>query len=177
MITQTRHDPGETLPDEAEFTRFYEVAYPGIARYLMRRGAGEETADLASETFIVAWRRRGQWQRLNSEKRMAWLYGVARKVLANARRSADRKPTSGEPGEASASESDHTDFTIVQLAVANALAQLADDDAELIRLIAWEGLSPADAAGVLGCKPGTATMRLHRARKRLKKLMEGQAIR
>lgn len=172
MIPEITHDTGAALPDEADFTRLYQETYPNIARYLLRRGAGDEVADLAAETFIVAWRRRAQWQRLPAEKRMAWLYGVARKLLANARRSAERRPAYGALGEASAQQPDHSDLTLEQLAVADALARLTSDDAELIRLCAWEGLSPAQAAEVLGCRPGTATMRLHRARKRLRKLLE-----
>lgn len=175
MIAETTQGAVDASPDEVDFTRLYERAYPNIARYLMRRGAGEEVADLAAETFIVAWRRRAQWRKLSAEKRMAWLYGVARKLLANARRSAERRPASGTLGEASGQQPDHSDLTLAQLAVADALARLADDDAELIRLIAWEGLSPARAAEVLGCKPGTVTMRLHRARKRLRELMETTA--
>jgi RNA polymerase sigma-70 factor (ECF subfamily) len=38
-------------------------------------------------------------------------------------------------------------------------------------LVAWEGLSVAEAAVVLGCPGGTAAVRLHRARKRLRRAL------
>lgn len=55
-----------------------------------------------------------------------------------------------------------------QLAIAGALARLSEADQELIRLIAWEGLSPAQAAEALGCRPSALTTRLNRARNRLR---------
>jgi RNA polymerase sigma-70 factor (ECF subfamily) len=55
-----------------------------------------------------------------------------------------------------------------RVGVLNALAQLSDDDRELLTLVAWHGLSPRQAARVLGCSAATYYVRLHRARRRLK---------
>jgi RNA polymerase sigma-70 factor (ECF subfamily) len=52
--------------------------------------------------------------------------------------------------------------------VHEALGRLSADDRELVTLIAWEGLTPAEAATVLGLSSGTARVRLHRARTRLR---------
>ena len=51
--------------------------------------------------------------------------------------------------------------------LAEALATLAERDREALLLISWDGLSPGQAAAVLGCSRPTFAMRLHRARKRL----------
>ncbi|MFZ1925057.1 MAG: RNA polymerase sigma factor [Solirubrobacteraceae bacterium] len=56
---------------------------------------------------------------------------------------------------------------ITDPALAAALACLNDAERELLLLIAWDGLSPAEAATVLGIKPATARVRLLRARRRL----------
>jgi RNA polymerase sigma-70 factor (ECF subfamily) len=48
-----------------------------------------------------------------------------------------------------------------------ALKQLRRDDQEILRLAAWEGLTNAELAVALGCSENAATIRLHRARKRL----------
>ena len=48
-----------------------------------------------------------------------------------------------------------------------ALASLSQGDQEVLRLVAWDGLAPADLAVVLGCSPVAARTRLHRARSRL----------
>ena len=56
-----------------------------------------------------------------------------------------------------------------------ALAELPEDDREILILIAWQGLSPKDAALVVGCSAAAFRVRLHRARKRLKQAMEPPA--
>jgi len=56
-------------------------------------------------------------------------------------------------------------------ALKNALAVLAEEDRELLTMIAWDGLSPTEAAAVLGIEPGAARVRLHRARRRLERLL------
>jgi RNA polymerase sigma factor (sigma-70 family) len=53
-------------------------------------------------------------------------------------------------------------------AVVAALDELSPEDRELLTLIAWEGLTPSQAAAALGLAPGTARVRLHRARTRLR---------
>ncbi|MGB7981220.1 MAG: sigma-70 family RNA polymerase sigma factor, partial [Candidatus Nanopelagicales bacterium] len=57
-----------------------------------------------------------------------------------------------------------------------ALDDLAETDAELLRLWAWEQLEPAEIAAVLGCSPGTARTRMHRARTRLRVALIGRGV-
>jgi len=60
------------------------------------------------------------------------------------------------------------DATAAHDVVSAALDDLSESDAELLRLWAWEQLEPAEIAEVLGCSPGTARTRMHRARSRLR---------
>ena len=53
-----------------------------------------------------------------------------------------------------------------------ALARLRPRDREVLLLAEWEGLSPAQIAGVLGCLTVTARGRLHRARRRFRDVFE-----
>jgi DNA-directed RNA polymerase specialized sigma24 family protein len=48
-----------------------------------------------------------------------------------------------------------------------ALTSLSQRDQEVLRLVAWDGLTPAQLATALGCSPVAARARLHRARGRL----------
>ena len=57
-----------------------------------------------------------------------------------------------------------------------ALATLSGIDQEILRLIGWEELTVAEAAGVLGCSRATAAVRLHRARRRLTDAMAARAV-
>ena len=49
------------------------------------------------------------------------------------------------------------------------MKHLSDEDAELLRLTAWEALSPSEIAAAFGIAPGTARQRISRARQRLRK--------
>jgi RNA polymerase sigma-70 factor, ECF subfamily len=72
-------------------------------------------------------------------------------------------------GSASASRYQEEDALagITDPALAAALTRLSESDRELLLLIAWDGISPAEAATVLAIKPATARVRLLRARRRL----------
>jgi RNA polymerase sigma-70 factor, ECF subfamily len=52
------------------------------------------------------------------------------------------------------------------------MGELSDEDRELLLLISWEELSPGEAARVLGVSSLAARSRLHRARRRLRTLLE-----
>jgi RNA polymerase sigma-70 factor (ECF subfamily) len=55
--------------------------------------------------------------------------------------------------------------------VEEALCALSDRDREILLLVAWDGLEPARVARALGVRPGAFAVRLHRARRRLAKLL------
>jgi RNA polymerase sigma-70 factor, ECF subfamily len=97
---------------------------------------------------------------------LPWLYAIARNLWRNSarrdRRRRDllaryRAPAAGDPGVLEPGE------------LRAALASLSEDDQEVLRLIAWDGLTPAEVAVVLGCSQSAARTRLHRARVRLAK--------
>lgn len=122
--------------------------------------------------MLVAWRRRAELP--PDDEIRPWLFGVARRVLANHHRSARRRValdtrlaaalTPHVAGEAS----DDGLYDVVL----GAMAQLDTDDREILQLVAWEGLSAPELAVVLGCRPAAARKRLQRARSRLRDAME-----
>jgi RNA polymerase sigma-70 factor (ECF subfamily) len=57
----------------------------------------------------------------------------------------------------------------------SALGRLSSDDQEILRLVAWEGLSHAEAGQALGCSANAAAIRLHRARRRLERAVADEA--
>jgi RNA polymerase sigma factor (sigma-70 family) len=145
---------------QAAFERLYDQFSPDLAMYALRRADRETAQDVVAETFTVAWRRLDDVPRSDP---LPWLYGVARRVLANQRRSASRLAALRrrlEPeGTPAPRVADH--------GLAAALQHLNEADRELLMLIAWEGLSPTEAAVALGCSGGACRVRLHRARRRL----------
>lgn len=161
------------LPDAAEFEALFGRHYAELRRYAARRiEGGDGTEDVLAETFATAWRRRDQMP----DRAVPWLLGITHRVIANHRRAAKRRlrllrrlaGTRVELGR------DPADILAERSEVGRAFAQLSDSQREVLRLVAWEGLSATDAATVLGCSPGAFRVRFHRARSELTKHL-GQA--
>ena len=165
-------DPPLTLEDR--FEDAYRSAGTAVLGYALRRSASREDAvDVVAETFATAWRRRADLP-ADADEIRPWLFGIARRCLANAQRGTHRATRLGArlaahlPDAALPDPAALHDHRAHHLQVRDALEQLPDGDRELVTLIAWEGLTPAQAAVVLGIEPGTARVRLHRARTRLR---------
>ncbi|MBE2317921.1 sigma-70 family RNA polymerase sigma factor [Solirubrobacter sp. CPCC 204708] len=147
-----------------DFDALYAAHRDDVWRYFKRRSPADHE-DLVTEVFLVAWRRAGEVP----HEPLPWLYGVARRVLANHRRAGDRRDALAERAAAHAAPAapDLAEAVGLRTDLARALAELSDQDRELVLLVAWEGLTLAEAAAALGCRRGTAAVRLHRARRRL----------
>jgi len=147
------------------FTEIYAAQYPLVVKYGLRRLADLDAAvELAQEVFVVAWRRRAQVP----DYSLPWLYGVARRLLANqwrARRTGPRVTTLTDLDVLPGSTGFEAATALAD--VRAALATLAEPDQEILRLVGWEELTVREAATVLGCTRTAAAVRLHRARRRL----------
>lgn len=154
--------------DRARRVRFEAMA-PGLVeplrRFLARRTDAATADDVLAETLLVCWRRLDD---VPAEP-LPWAYAVARRCLANAQRGERRRsrlaarisvvdPPAGVAPAAPERDDD----------LADALARLRPEDAELLRLWAWEQLAPAEIATVLGVSANAVSIRLHRARERLR---------
>jgi RNA polymerase sigma-70 factor (ECF subfamily) len=152
---------------EARLEMLFRRHHRDVAAYVRRRAGPDLVDDVVAETFLVAWRR---LEHVPAEAR-PWLLGVARKALATQRRSASRRRSLAtrlqessrtvEPGEVASGSG-----------VTDALARLTEKDREAITLIAWEGLTPKEAAATLGHSPVAFRVRLHRAKRRFRGLLE-----
>jgi RNA polymerase sigma-70 factor, ECF subfamily len=148
--------------DESVFAGLYVEHGRDVLAYAVRRAASpEDAADVVAETFLVAWRRLEDVP-CGFEARL-WLFGVARRALANQRRgerlrSELRVAVSAEPAMGGE-----------RTAALLALQRLDESDRELLLLAAWEELDAGQIARVLGISAGAARSRLHRARRRLRR--------
>jgi RNA polymerase sigma-70 factor (ECF subfamily) len=148
-----------------------------ILRYLARRSdCREDVADLVAETFLIAWRRADDVPA--GDQALPWLYGVARRVLANHRRGEIRRYRLADKLREDLSSTTQHDATGLEHSSAQlgrgakAFRQLSDSDRELLSLATWEGLDTTQLAMALGCSKNAASVRLHRARRRLEKLLK-----
>jgi RNA polymerase sigma-70 factor (ECF subfamily) len=173
-MTAESGEPGESgRPGEARFTAIYDACRQRVWAYAAARAGRQAADDVVSETFAVAWRR----LRDVPEPALPWLLGVARNVLREryreqARHAAFTSEFAGEPQARGAFEGDVAEHVAERLAILRAMAALPDGDREILILVAWQGLSPKDAAKVVGCSATALRVRLHRARKRLLQAVE-----
>lgn len=152
--------------EDSAFDELYRLHYGRVSAYALRRVGRATAEDVVAETFLIAWRRR---QELVGDP-LPWLLGVARRVLANQVRASRRSDAVAERATRLAVIPDQApdeSSALVDAPIGLALASLRARDQEALVLTAWDGLSPAQAARVLGCSAATFRVRLHRAKKRL----------
>jgi RNA polymerase sigma-70 factor, ECF subfamily len=157
--------------DTARRTRFEAVVaavYEPVQRYLLRRADPATADDVLGDVLLVLWHRLDD---VPADAVLPWTYGVARGCLANSRRSAVRQERvvlrlARVPPEADAAAGEE-----LEEALGNALAALPDADRELLRLWAWEQLPPREIALALGISANAASIRLHRAKQKLRELL------
>ena len=162
------HDSVDAGPidEESRFRSVFDETYRPLVAYARRRTTDwSEADDIVAEAFSVAWRRRAE---LPADNPLPWLYAVAANVLRNHRRATSRRlrlvdKIEAQPNPAPAPDPADLEGTSMR----RALASLSDDDQEVLRLVAWEGLSHAEVGVVLDCSTNAVGIRIHRARQRL----------
>lgn len=150
------------------FRTLYEAHFDGVLGFALRRSpTPEDAADVVSETFLTVWRRLDDVP--EAEARL-WLFGVARHVVANRRRSTVRRERLGSRlrHDLAAAVPDHAERVATTADVRSALRRVGEGDREVLELSLWEGLEPREIAAVIGVTEGTARTRLSRARQRLR---------
>lgn len=150
------------------FSEVFRATYPDILAFIRRRVDPALVEDLAAEVFTIAWDR---WEDVPREVR-PWLFGVARNLVANDHRTQERRRRLElRLGSERDPDPDDTSFSAAALDLRLAWARLNDADREAIALVAWDGLTGREAAAVLGCTRAAFSVRLTRARRRLKHLL------
>ena len=137
------------------FEEIYSEHRDAIHAYVRRRAPASVVDDMVAEVFVVALRRIDDVP----NRPLPWLYGVARNTLANERRKRREVPL---PGDLS-----YEPEPVGDSRLAAAFAGLSEPDREILRLVAWEGLSLREAARSLDCSAVAARVRFHRAKTRL----------
>ncbi len=145
------------------FCAVYRECYPRVLAYAASHAGPRLGEDITSETFTIAWRKLDEMP----VPALPWLLGITRNLVRAARRQTTHEELVDMPAG--------DDFVQV-VEIRAALASLAEADQEVLTLIAWHGLTPAEAATVLGCSTATFFVRLHRARRRLRTALSTPAF-
>ncbi len=168
------------LPDPGEgFAEAFDRHAPAILRYAQRRlGTRDAAWDVVSDTFTAAWR---HWRRRpDAEELLPWLYAIAGNAVRDQRRSEERQQRLTSRLAATrflAGAADPADNVVGRHSMSEALSRLPEADQEVLRLVAWEGQTDARALGqALGLSAVTARSRVHRARRRLRALLDESTV-
>jgi RNA polymerase sigma-70 factor (ECF subfamily) len=158
---------------ESRFTTLYDDHYRRVFTYVLNRGERDVAEDVASETFLIAWRRLDDVP----DEALPWLIGVARNLLHKQRDSGNRRwALADRIAEVTRPEDlaawDVADCVVDRDDALAALATLGEQDLTVLALVMWQDLTPKEAAKAAGCSKATFFVRLHRARRRLAKALD-----
>ncbi|WP_454049503.1 RNA polymerase sigma factor [Cellulomonas sp. Marseille-Q8402] len=156
--------------DAAAFAVAYRLLAPQVRGYARRQVPDDQAEDVVAETFLVLWRR---WADAPAapEQLRPWVFGVARHKILRVREQHARVLRSvasvavAEP--ARPAPPDPADRLAGDDRARRLLALLPPAEGEAMSLTVWAGLTPGEAAEVLGCSLTALTSRLSRARARL----------
>jgi RNA polymerase sigma-70 factor (ECF subfamily) len=154
---------------ELDFDQLYDRHALEVYRYISRRHIGNDAQYLTGDVFLIAF------QKLSSipiGSELPWLYRTAWNVLANAHRKNEPIPANFDLTEV---EPDCADVVITNDQLNRSWQKLPQKDREVLRLVAWEGLSGKELATTLGISEGGAGAALSRARANLRKAWQEES--
>jgi RNA polymerase sigma-70 factor (ECF subfamily) len=150
------------------FAGLYDRYYRNVVRYALQHAERGSAEDVASEAFLIAWRRMPDVP----DPPLPWLLGVTRNLLLKQAEAGRRRRLLADRVAAMTSAADMVawdtgEHVVERVTALQVLASLPERDVEALTLVTWHGLNPREAAAVLGCSPRAFTAGLHRARRRL----------
>ncbi|MEV4639603.1 sigma-70 family RNA polymerase sigma factor [Actinoplanes sp. NPDC049548] len=154
---------------EAAFRELYQATYDDLLCFVERRVHLAVADDVVAEVFVTAWRRFADVPARHDDAR-AWLFTVAHNMLRNRHRSDNRQQSLAlrilrEPATPSAGEADGV---AARVDLIRAWQRLSPDDQQVLTLTVFEDLTGPQAARVLGISRAAFSLRLLRARRRLR---------
>lgn len=163
------------MGDRARLTAALESSAPDLLAYLQRRVGLDDAPDLLGETMVVAWRRVRELPREAEPARM-WLFGIARGTLLNHARGERRRWALADRIRGDAMTDAAHPAADEGAEVRDAIARLAPDLAELVRLVHWDGFTLAEAAEMLGIPASTGRGRYAKAKEELRSALGVGAV-
>lgn len=162
----------ESLSDPHAFAPIFERHFSSIHNYLRRRLTRQLADELSSQTFLIAFDRRAAFDP-RSESSRPWLFGIATNLAREHRRHEIRELRAmarlvPEPPTAIEGIESRVDAERMQGLLAQGLADLPAEEADVILLLVWAELNQAEIAAALSIPTGTVKSRLSRARERLR---------
>jgi RNA polymerase sigma-70 factor (ECF subfamily) len=173
-------EPAEIASDPDAFERFYRQHVEAVQRFVARRVDDPyRAADLTADVFVAVIESAGSYRRSRGEP-VAWLYGIARNVVADEHRQKARELRTATRirGRELVDEDDlaalheRIDGESAARALYRELTLLPAGERAVLELVALDGLSAREAGQALGIGAVAARVRLHRARRRLQRRLD-----
>lgn len=171
--------------DGQAYSIFFRRHVNAVTRYAVRRCATpDDVADLVGECFLIALQAAGRY-RPETDSALPWLFGISRRLVAKQRRTlASRRrllaKTSNVYPRFTGSEEDAVaaaiDAARQRPVLESALAALSTAERDVLELVAYDALTPTEAAVALGITPNAARLRLSRARRSVRETLEAGAL-
>jgi RNA polymerase sigma-70 factor (ECF subfamily) len=164
------------------FEEIFERHYTSVLRFAAGRLGRDVAGDVAAETFVRAFDRRARF-RTDRDSALPWLFGIAVNVMRERRRKAGRRfgayqraasLAAGEETRFEAEAAERVDAASRSEDLAWALSELSDEEYQVIMLLAVAEFSYPDISEYLGVPIGTVRSRIHRARRKLRELLEAE---
>ncbi|MEV5575425.1 RNA polymerase sigma factor [Spirillospora sp. NPDC052269] len=170
-----------SLTDPETFAQLYDRYFDDIHRYLAARLGRETADDLAAETFLIAFRRRADFDPSRGTAVRPWLYGIATNLASQHRRTEQRRLKALSRIGAETSVDGHEERATARVAaemlrpdLVRAMRALSPGERDVVFLSALGGLGYEDIAQALGIPAGTVGSRLNRAKARLRRALGDQ---
>ena len=166
----------------ADFADLYERFFADVHRYIAGRLGRDVADDIAADTFVIALRKHGSFDASRAPVR-AWLFGIATNLVAQHRRTEQRRYRALARVGAPERTGGHEDQVVSVVAaegmrpqLAGALARLSREERDVLLLVALADLSHDEISHALGIPYGTVGSRLNRARRKIRAALgqEGQ---
>jgi RNA polymerase sigma-70 factor (ECF subfamily) len=154
-----------------QFTKLFSAHHTKVLAYARRRLPADAADDAVADAFLAAWR---NLDHISGDP-LLWLYGLARGAISNHRRGLIRIAGLNDRSVAlglGAQTPDHAESAGWQDSFNAAFDQLSETEREVLRITAWEGLSTTEGAIVLRCSVAAFKVRLHRARRHFRRLLD-----
>jgi len=170
-------------PGAGDFAGVYERHFPSIHRYIAGRLGRDVADDIAADTFVIALRKHDGFDARRGPVG-AWLYGIATNLIAQHRRTEQRRYRALARARAGPLTGEHEDRVLssaaaqdLQPRLAAALASLSPEERDVLLLVALADLSHEEISQALDIPYGTVGSRLNRAREKIRATLDpgGQA--
>ncbi|MGI9610797.1 MAG: RNA polymerase sigma factor [Acidimicrobiia bacterium] len=161
-----------TVEQEARFENLVRRHSRPVLAYCLRRSTHADAHEAAADVFAVAWRKFAEMP--DGDEALYWLFGVARRILANQQRSQRRRRRlTDKVGSFADVPTVGPEAVVVRNAgdqeVIDALRNLDPKDQEVLALLVWDEVPREDAAQLLEISVQALHKRYQRALRRLER--------